>query len=143
MLRGDAVGLRHHLLVGIAQDDLAVIAPGDAGNVGGRQTGELAIDLRLDLVRDLRRGGQQDRRRCRAVLGLAEQVGGAHLGVGGVIGDNQRLGRTGQQVDADAAEQLPLGLGDKALPGPTSISTGGMLAVPSAMAATAWMPPSR
>ena len=44
------------------------------------------------------------------MLGLAEQVGGADFAVHAVVGDDQRLGRPGQQVDADAAEQLPLGL---------------------------------
>ena len=48
--------------------------------------------------------------RGRAVLGLAEQIGGADFAVDAVVGDHQRLGRAGQQVDADAAEQLPLGL---------------------------------
>ena len=45
------------------------------------------------------------------MLGLAEQIGGAHLAVDGVVGDDQRLGRPGKKIDADAAEQLPLGLG--------------------------------
>ena len=62
------------------------------------------------VARELLRIGDQDRRRRRAVLGLAEQVGGAHLAVDAVVGDDQRLGRTGQQVDADPAEQLALGL---------------------------------
>ena len=44
------------------------------------------------------------------MLGLAEQVGRAHFAVDAVVGDDQRLGRTGEQIDADAAEQLALGL---------------------------------
>ena len=48
------------------------------------------------------------------MLGLAQQVGGAELAVGAdLVGDDQRLGRAGEQVDADAAEQLALGLGDE------------------------------
>jgi hypothetical protein len=43
---------------------------------------------------------------------LAEQIGCAYLAVGAVVGDDQRLGRTGEQVDADAAEQLPFRFGD-------------------------------
>ena len=43
------------------------------------------------------------------MLGLAEQVGGAEFAVDAVVGDHQRLGRAGEQVDADAAEQLALG----------------------------------
>ena len=82
MLGGDAVGLGDHLVVIGAQDDLAEIAPRDPGDIGGRQGLELARDFGDDLVRELFRGGQQDRRRGRAVLGLAQQVGRAHLGIG-------------------------------------------------------------
>ena len=46
------------------------------------------------------------------MLGLAQQVGRAHLGVGGVVGDDQDLGRAGEQIDADPAVELALGLGD-------------------------------
>ena len=45
-------------------------------------------------------------------LRLTEQVGRAHLGVHAVVGDHQGLGGAGQQVDADAAEELTLGFGD-------------------------------
>ena len=38
------------------------------------------------------------------MLRLAQQVGGAHLGIRGVVGDDQRFRRAGQQVDADAAQ---------------------------------------
>jgi hypothetical protein len=41
---------------------------------------------------------------------LPEQIGGADFAIHAVVGDDQGLGRTGQQVDADAAEQLALGL---------------------------------
>ena len=37
VLGGDAVGFGNQFLVGVAQDDLAVVAPGHAGDVGGRQ----------------------------------------------------------------------------------------------------------
>ena len=46
------------------------------------------------------------------MLGLAEQIGGADFAVDAVVGDHQRLGRAGEQIDADAAEQLALGFGD-------------------------------
>ena len=35
-----------------------------------------------------------------------------------VVGDDQRLGRAGEEVDADAAEKLALGLGDIGIAGP-------------------------
>ena len=46
------------------------------------------------------------------MLGLAEQIGRADFAVDRVVGDDQRLGRPGEEIDADAAEQLPLGLRD-------------------------------
>ena len=62
-------------------------------------------------------GGDQHGRGVRAVLGLAEQVDGDDERVGVLVGDDQDLGRTGEQVDADLAEQLPLGLGDVGVAG--------------------------
>ncbi len=41
-----------------------------------------------------------------------EQVDRDHERVGVLVGDDQHLGRPGEQVDADLAEQLPLRLGD-------------------------------
>ena len=46
------------------------------------------------------------------MLGLAQQVGRAHLGVGRIVGDDEDLGRAGEQIDADPAVKLALGLGD-------------------------------
>ena len=52
------------------------------------------------------------------MLGLAQQVDRGEERIGGVVGDHQRLGRPGEQVDADLAEQLALGLGDVRVAGP-------------------------
>ncbi len=49
------------------------------------------------------------------MLGLAEQVGSAHLAVCRVVGKHEDLGRSGEQVDADPAEQLALRLRDKGI----------------------------
>ena len=43
----------------------------------------------------------------------------------------------GEQIDADATEQLPLRLGDERIAWPYQHIDGGMLDVPSAIAATA------
>ena len=51
------------------------------------------------------------------MLGLAEQVGGDELRVGGLVGDHGDLRRAGEQVDPHPAEQLPLGLGDVGVAG--------------------------
>ena len=118
MLRGDAVGLAHHLGFVVADDDFAEIGPGFAGGLRGRQDRQQPLDLPHGIAGELFRIGQQDRRRSRAVLGLAEQIGGADFAVDRVVGDDQRLGRPGEEIDADAAEQLPLGFGDIGIAGP-------------------------
>ena len=38
------------------------------------------------------------------MLGLTEQIGGAHFTIYGFISDDQSLGRTGEQVDANTAK---------------------------------------
>ena len=88
MLGGKAVGLGHRLGDAVDQDNLAVITPRGAGDVGGRQPRELGVDFALQIVGEFLRRGDQNRRRCRAVFGLAEQVGGDHLHIGRLIGDH-------------------------------------------------------
>src|ERR1019366_4314844 len=63
-------------------------------------------------------GGQQDGGAAGAMLGLPDQIDGGHFGVAGIVGDDQGLGGTGQQIDADAAEQLALRFGDIGIAGP-------------------------
>ena len=77
------------------------------------------------------------------MLGLAEQIGGADLAVDAVVGDHQRLGRAGEQVDADAAEQLALGFRHIGVArADDHVDRRDACSVPSAMAATACTPPS-
>ena len=52
------------------------------------------------------------------MLGLAQQIDRADLGIDGLVGDHQGLGRAGEEIDADAAEQLALGLGDEGVARP-------------------------
>jgi hypothetical protein len=47
------------------------------------------------------------------VLGLPEQIGGAHFRVDRIVGDHQGLGRPGEKVDADAAGELALRFRDE------------------------------
>ena len=51
------------------------------------------------------------------VLGLTQQVGRHQRDVGRLVGDHRHLRRTGQQVDADPPEQLPLRLRHKGVAG--------------------------
>ena len=53
-----------------------------------------------------------------AMLGLAQKIGGADLARRRVVGDDEGFGRTREQIDADAPEQLPLGLGYVGIAGP-------------------------
>ena len=118
VLGGDAVGLAHHLLLAVAHDDLAEICPRFAGDVGGGKQREQPVDLAHGLARKLLRIGNEDGGRGRAVLGLAEQIGGADLAVDAVVGDDQRFGRAREQIDADAAEELALGFRHVGVAGP-------------------------
>ena len=67
-----------------------------------------ALQLALDGVREGRAGGDEDRRRHRVVLGLADEVGGDVDGVGGVVGEHGDLRRPGLGVDAHDALQQSL-----------------------------------
>ena len=51
------------------------------------------------------------------MLGLAQEVGCHQLRVRALVGDHRHLGRPGEQVDPDPAEELALGLGDERIAG--------------------------
>ena len=109
-------------------DHLAVSAQAARAISRGRQHGEQPLDLRH---RSPQRASPRSVSRIAGEVGPCsawpEQIGRAESRASTrVVGDDQGLGRTGEQVDADPAEQLALGLRDKALPGPTSMSTGGI-----------------
>src|SRR5919204_1467164 len=106
VLGGDAVGFAHRRFARVDEDDLAVVAPGDPGDIRGRQHLELALDLGRERLGDVARCRDADRRAGRSMLRLAEQIGGDHLHVGALVGDHQDLRRTGEEIDADAAEKL-------------------------------------
>ena len=56
--------------------------------------------------------GDQDRLRRLVVLGLGQQIDRHAARIVGRVGEHHHLRRAGDAVDADAAEHLPLGLGD-------------------------------
>ena len=97
---------------------LAPVAPGRLGEVAGGHAGQqLARCAAIACARERLGGRDQHGRRVRPVLGLAQQVDRDDERVGVLVGDDQDLGRTGEQVDADLAEQLPLRLGDERVAG--------------------------
>ena len=53
--------------------------------------------------------GDQNRLRRRVVLGLGEKIGGDESRIGGPVGEDHDLGRSGDHVDADDAEHAALG----------------------------------
>ena len=72
---------------------------------------------------------------------LAEEVGRAHLGVDGLIGDEKGFGRPGEEVDADPAVKLAFRFGDVSVAGADQQVDGDIVSVPNAIAPTAWTPP--
>ena len=110
MLRRDAVGAGDHRGLVVAQDDLAVIAPrGRRGGCGGEAL-ELALHLRQNGTGERLVGGQEPDAGAHVVFGLGQKIGGDHLRVAGLVGEDVDLGWAGELVDADGAEDLPLGL---------------------------------
>ena len=68
-------------------------------------------------VGEFRVVGDQDGLRGGIVLGLAHQIGSDPLGIVEAVGDDEDLGRSGDHVDPDHAEQLALGLSDPGVAG--------------------------
>ena len=104
-----------HLLARVADDHLAVVAPGCTGGVtrGRRQRVDQRRNTSHHVFGQGTRGGEQPRRALVAMLGLADQVAGDDGSVSRVVGDHRDLGGPGEDVDADLAEQRALGLGDE------------------------------
>lgn len=112
MLGGEVVGDAPHLVGVVAGHDPAVVAPRGPGQVVRGHPRQQPVDHVEHRPSQRGGGGDEHGGGVRAVLGLRQQVDGDGERVGGVVGDDQDLGRPGEQVDADLAEQLPLGLGD-------------------------------
>src|ERR1700677_2413119 len=117
VLGGDPVGFADHLSLVVADDDLAVRFPRLARGLARRQARKLPLHFVHRVPREPLRIGQENRRRGGTVLRLAEKIGGANLAVDRVVGDDERFGWAGEKVDADAAIELTLRLGDKGVAG--------------------------
>ena len=90
VLGGELVADRRRRVAVAGDDDRAVVAPRGAGDLRGRELLELPGDLGAHRPPEVLGGRDQRDGRGRPVLGLAEQVGGDELGVGGVVGDASR-----------------------------------------------------
>ena len=62
----------------------------------------LPLHLARDALRERRGGGDQQRLRVGAVLGLGEQIGGDEVGARVLVGDHHDLGDAGRQVGRGA-----------------------------------------
>ena len=80
-----------------------------------------AVHRLLDLVGERGVVGDQDRLRAGVVLGLRQQVGGDPIGVSGLVGEDEHLGRAGDHVDADLAEHQALGRRHIGVAGPDDL----------------------
>ena len=112
VLEGVRVGGGERLVVGVDDDDLAVVLPRPRRDLGGRQVSSCTAIWRSVSSRERLRRRDEDGRRGGAVLGLAEQVGGDDHRVGRLVGDDEDLRRAGDEVDADLPEQPALRLDD-------------------------------
>ena len=95
------------------QYDESVRGEGLPRDVRALQRGELQRQLFEHRMGEHRAVGDQDGAGHRVVLGLSEEIGGDQLRVGGLVGDQQRLGRTRKLVDIDDAEDTALGEDDE------------------------------
>ena len=118
MFRGDIVGDADHFLITLRHDHLAEGLPRLSGMVGGRQDFQQAIDFRHRRAREFFAVGQQHAGAVGSVFDLAQNIGGREFRIAArLVGDDQRFGRTGEQIDADPAKKLPLGFGDEGIAG--------------------------
>ena len=82
---------------------------------------DAGLDTRGDSLGERLGVGDENRRRELVVFGAGEQVGDHELGIGVGIGDDDRLGRTEDAVDADLAVELLLGDRDEDATGPADL----------------------
>ena len=94
-------------------DDRAVRLPARPGDGGARQGGAApAVTAAATASANAAIVGDQDGLRRLVVLGLGQQIDRDVARIVRRIGEHDDLGRAGDGIDADAAEHLPLGLGD-------------------------------
>ena len=82
-----------------------------------RQRCQLCLHFARHVSRQPRVGRERNRTGGTAVLGLRNQVGGHLGGVRRGVGNHQRLGRTGQQIDTHYAVERPCGQDDPRIAG--------------------------
>ena len=117
MFGSEAVGQRHRLIPVAHQHHRAMRGPTGRGNGPARQGQKGGLNSRGDGGGEACIIGDEDALRRLVMLGLGQQI---HRDMGGVvigIGQHHHLGRAGDAVDAHAAKDLALGLGDIGIAG--------------------------
>ena len=90
------------------EDDPAMLGERAGEDVEARRRVEQGADLPFDRLRELRVGRDEDGRGVGAVLGLGQQVQGHAASIGWRRREDEALGWTRRQVDADLAADLDL-----------------------------------
>ena len=111
MFWGKPVGERDAFLKIGDKDNRAEIAPARRRDFFAREISQLPRDRGLDGTGEARVIGDQNRLRRGVVFGLREEIGGDPFGIGAIACNNQDLGRPSDHVDANGAENPPLGRG--------------------------------
>ena len=111
------VNERRSLAQIIDHDHRAVRFPTCTGHGLRRQGRQHDLDCGGDCVGKTGIIGDQDRLARRIMLGLRQQVGRNPFGAVRTVGDHQYLGRPGDHIDTDAAEELAFGFGDPGIAG--------------------------
>ena len=107
-----------HLVIAVADDHLAIVAPADRRGVRRWQNAKDTIDLGKRVIRQRFGIRQQNSGRIVAMLGLAQQVGGAKLRIDRFVGDHHGFSWPGKKVDPDPSEELAFRFGNKGIAGP-------------------------
>ncbi len=131
VLRGNGVDDRQRRRTIVDDGDVAAFGQGRANVVGPRRNGEELVAGGTDRIGDRLVGRDQPCQSVGTVLGLHHEIDGGVAGIGGVVGDDDDFGRSGEsRGDAHVAGHHSFGQGDVELPGPAMTSTGAIDSVP-------------
>ena len=115
VFRRRLVGQADHLVPVFAEDDAAIPQQRGAGDPVARKRGELGQELVRDVGDRIAICRQEHRAGVGVVLGLRQEIRRDKARIGRVIGQDENFARARDGVDADVAEDLPLGFGDKTI----------------------------
>ena len=125
MLRSKPIGERDAFLKIGDKDNRAKIAPARRRDFFAREISQLPRDGGLDGTGEARVIGDQNRLRGDVVLGLREEIGGDPFGIRAIARNDQDLGRPSDHVDANGAENPPLGRGHISVAGTDDLGDWG------------------